>query len=192
MDNITPVSAATNLEQNGAMVKKMMSASLSQQSILLVDDEENILNSPDGLSDPKKAVEALEEVASQIKEEKGRLDVPWGDVYRINYNGIDLPGNGASGFYGVVRVAWGGGSENGITNIGGGDSWVGVVEFGEKVKAKVLLSYGNSSQPDSKNNGDQLQLFSDMEMRNAFFYREDVLANAQRIEVLENGKFIEK
>jgi len=51
------------------------------------------------------------------------------------------------------------------------------------VKAKVLLSYGNSTQKDSPHNGDQLELFSKKEMRDAWFYNEDVKANTKQVEV---------
>ena len=157
-----------------------------------ITDTQDILHSPDGLANPKQAVTILEEVAADILSQAGSLDIPWGDVYRIKYNDIDLPGNGASGYYGVVRVAWSGGADHGINYIGGGDSWVSIIEFGDKVRAKVLLSYGNSSQPNSPHNGDQLQLFSEKKMRDAYFYREDVLNHMVKREVWEQGKFVEK
>ena len=53
--------------------------------------------------------------------------------------------------------------------VGGGDSWVSVVEFGKKIKAKALLSYGNSTETDSPHNGDQLDLFSKSELRDVWF-----------------------
>ena len=77
-------------------------------------------------------------------------------------------------------------------HIRGGDSWVSVIEFGEKVRAKALLSYGNSTQQDSPHNGDQLRLFSKNELRDVYFYREDVLPNAKRVEILRKGRFVEK
>ena len=73
--------------------------------------------------------------------------------------------------------------------IDGGDSWVAIIEFGEKVKAKVLLSYGNSTQEGSPHKGDQLELFSKKELRDALFYRTDLEGNIEKIEVLKNGKF---
>lgn len=153
---------------------------------------ENARTTPDGLADPAKAVSKLEEAAKEIMAVYGKLDVPWGDVYRIKYNGIELPGNGATGMVGVFRVAWPGNRDKEKMYIGGGDSWVAVIEFGKKVKAKVLLSYGNATQANSPHNGDQLQLFSKKEMRDAWFYREDLDGNIKRIEVLENGKFSAK
>jgi acyl-homoserine-lactone acylase len=118
------------------------------------------VNTPDGLSDPQKAVKLLDESVIEIEEKFGRLDIKWGDYYRIKYNGIDLPANGIDGRLGVFRVAWPGRSTDKNMYVGGGDSWVSVIEFGQKIRAKALLSYGNSTQKDSPNNGDQLALFS--------------------------------
>ena len=153
-------------------------------------DDKNPRTTPDGLADPKKAVAVLDKVAAKIKADFGTLSVPWGDAFRVRSRKLNLPGNGAPGSVGAFRVAWPGDKENNITNIGGGDSWVGVIEFGEKVKARVLLSYGNSTQDDSPHNGDQLKLFSEKKLRDAHFYLKDVEANKVSREVLRNGVFV--
>jgi len=135
---------------------------------------------PDGLADPKKAVQLLETVAIEIETKFGSLDTPWGDYYRIKYNGKNLPANGIDGSMGVFRVAWAGGADDKNMFVGGGDSWVGIIEFDTQVRAKVLLSYGNATQKDSKHNGDQLELFSKKEMRDAWFTKAQVKANTVR------------
>jgi acyl-homoserine-lactone acylase len=66
-----------------------------------------------------------------------------------------------------------------------GDSYVAVTEFGEKIKAQVLLSYGNATQPGSKHIGDQLKLLSDKKLRPALLAKEDALRNMEEKEVLE-------
>ena len=93
---------------------------------------------------------------------------------------------------GVFRVAWPGGSDDDHMYVGGGDSWVGVIEFGDEIKAKVLLSYGNATQKDSPHNGDQLELFSKKELRDAWFTKAEIEANTSRIEVLTEAGFKEK
>ncbi|MEN8126094.1 MAG: acylase [Bacteroidota bacterium] len=155
-------------------------------------DENDPLNTPDGLVDPKHAVKLLENTAAKIKENHGKLSMPWGDVNRINYNGIELPGNGANGVFGTFRTTWSRMSEDNLNYIYGGDSWVGIIEFGDIVKANVLLSYGNSTQESSPNNGDQLKLFSEKKLRPAFFYKQDVMDNAKTIQVFKNDKFVNK
>jgi len=147
---------------------------------------------PDGLADPDLAVQLLEQTAIEIETKFGSLDTAWGDYYRINYNGKNLPANGIDGSMGVFRVAWPGGADENNMFVGGGDSWVGVIEFGDKVKAKVLLSYGNATQKDSPHNGDQLELFSKKELRDAWFTKAEVEANTAKIEVISEGGFSER
>lgn len=132
--------------------------------------EQDPRTTPDGLIDPKGAVKALEEAAEEVKREHGRLDVPWGDVYRLKLDSIDLPANGADNIFGIFRVATGGSNQP----VAQGDSWVGVIEFGDRIKANVLLSYGNASQSGSPHRGDQLKLFSEKKLRPAAFYRDEV------------------
>lgn len=145
---------------------------------------------PDGIADPAKAVQLLEATVDEMKTKFGTLEVPWGDFYRLRLaNGKDLPANGAFDSLGAFRIASSYDSNDGKQMyVGSGDSWVGVIEFGDDVKAKVLLSYGNATQKDSPHNGDQLQLFSKKELRDAWFTPEEVKANTARLEVLtENG-----
>jgi acyl-homoserine-lactone acylase len=131
----------------------------------------------------------LETAADEIEKRFGKLDVPWGDYYRINYNGRDLPANGADGSVGLVRIAWPGSSDDNHMYVGGGDSWVGIIEFGEEVNAKILLSYGNATQKNSPHNGDQLELFSKKELRDAWFTTADVEANSVKVETITESGF---
>ncbi|RXJ44451.1 acylase [Gelidibacter gilvus] len=144
---------------------------------------------PDGLADPKAAVQLLEQAATEIETKFGNLESPWGDYYRIKYNGKNLPANGIDGSLGVFNVAWPGGADDNNMYVGGGDSWIGVIEFGDEVKAKVLLTYGNATQKDSPHNGDQLELFSKKEMRDAWLTKDDIESNTERIEVLNGNGF---
>lgn len=147
---------------------------------------------PDGIANPEQAVTLLEQAAMEIEGKFGDLATPWGDYYRINYNGKDLPANGIDGSMGVFRVAWPGDADADHMYVGGGDSWVGVIEFGEQVKANVLLSYGNATQENSSHNGDQLKLFSKKELREAWFTPEEVTKNASKTLILQENTFIEK
>lgn len=149
------------------------------------------VTTPDGLAKPEAAVRALEGVVAKFKEANTPLNIEWGKIYRIRYGQRDLPGNGADGSVGLFRIAWSGGLENdGTYTVAGGDSWQGIIEFGDKVRAKVLLSYGNSTQESSPNFGDQLVLFSKKQMRDCTFYPEDVRRAAVRTEILVNGIFV--
>jgi acyl-homoserine-lactone acylase len=51
------------------------------------------------------------------------------------------------------------------------------VEFSNPVRAQALLSYGDSSQPDSPYQGDQLSLFAQKKLRSVWRSREEIEAN---------------
>jgi len=146
---------------------------------------------PTGLADVQQAVKSLEQAAIQVKNTFGSLSVPWGDYLRVHANGIDLPANGAREWLGVFRVASGnlGGKAETVST---GDSWVGVIEFGKTIHAKVLLSYGNSSQKQSIHNGDQLKLFSAKQLRDAWFYPQDLTGHIEYTEMKKDGTFIKE
>jgi acyl-homoserine-lactone acylase len=142
------------------------------------------INTPDGIADPEGAIRALDRAANEILEQYGQLDIAWGEVYRLKRGEINLPSNGGPGGPGVFRVVGYSKDNDGKYHATAGDSWVGVIEFGEKVKAKVLLSYGNSSNPESPHFGDQLMLFSKKAFRDAWIYKEDLAGNIIHEEIL--------
>ena len=61
-----------------------------------------------------------------------------------------------------------------------GNSFVAVVEFGSKVKAKSIMTGGSSSDPTSNHFFDQGQLYVQGKFKDVLFYKEDVLKNAER------------
>ena len=143
-----------------------------------VDDP---LNTPAGLANPRGAVAALERAAQKVAETHGALDVPWGEVHRLRFAGRDLPASGGPSF----QTLWFARGADGLFEVRGGDSFVAVVEFSEPVQARVLLGYGNASQPNSPHRGDQLELMARQELRPVWRSRAEVEAHLARREVLE-------
>ncbi|MBW4575241.1 MAG: acylase [Aphanothece sp. CMT-3BRIN-NPC111] len=135
------------------------------------------LNTPDGLADPASAVKALEAAASKVKAAYGALDVPWGKVFRLQYAGVDLPANGANDPLGVFSNLWFVPTEDGRFQTIGGDSYIAAIEFSNPVKAKVLTSYGNSTQPNSPHKTDQLDMFARKELRSVWRSRKEIEAH---------------
>ncbi len=135
---------------------------------------------PAGLGDPALAVKSLSAAASKVAKEHGAMDVPWGDVMRIRMAGKDLPGNGAPGDpFGVFRNAYYIPDKDGRFRIVEGDTYYAAIEFSAPVRAKVLLGYGNSSQPGSKHLGDQVELFAKQEMRDPWRTRAEIEAHLE-------------
>ena len=136
---------------------------------------DSALTTPHTLADKRAAVAALEAAATAVEKRHGALDVPWGEVMRIRYAGKDEPGNGASGDpQGVFRVSMFVPAKDGKFQLVHGDTYYAAVEFGPTVRAKVLLSYGNSTQPGSPHMGDQIPLYVKQQMRDAWLTKADV------------------
>jgi acyl-homoserine-lactone acylase len=136
---------------------------------------------PAGLKDPKAAAIALESAANITREKHGALDVPWGDVYRIKYGGKDLPANGGSGRLGIFRSMYFY-PDQGTLNMVSGDCYVAAVEFSNPVKAKVVLGYGNATQPHSKHCFDQIELMAQKKLRPALLTRSEILEHLEKKE----------
>lgn len=144
-------------------------------------------STPDGLADPAAAAAALSTAAAEVEAEHGALDVAWGDVHRLRLDGRDLPANGGPGGLGIFRVTEYDEAAGHREVAESGDSYVALVEFSRPVRARVLLSYGNWSQPGSRHHGDQLALFSSKELRPAWRTRAEIEAHLERREALEPG-----
>jgi acyl-homoserine-lactone acylase len=146
---------------------------------------DSALTTPHGLADARAAVAALEAAAGVVKKQHGALDVPWGDVMRIRYGGKDEPGNGAPGDpQGVFRVSQFVPAKDGKFQLVHGDTYYAAIEFGPVVRARVLLSYGNSTQPGSPHMGDQIPLYVKQEMRDAWITRAAVESNLEKRDTL--------
>ncbi|BAZ37897.1 peptidase S45, penicillin amidase [Calothrix sp. NIES-4101] len=145
--------------------------------------EDSPRTTPDGLANPQVAVTLLESAATKVEKAYGRLNVPWGEVFRLKYGKVDLPGNGGDGDLGIFRVVNFAPSETGQFQPVAGDSYVAAIEFSQPVKAMALISYGNSSQPGSRHVGEQLQMFAKKRLRPVWRKREEITAHLEERQV---------
>jgi acyl-homoserine-lactone acylase len=141
---------------------------------------------PSGLRDAAAAVAALIAAADDVQKTYGRLDVAWGDVYRLRVGTHDLAANGGSGDLGIFRVVnFAKDAKDGKMVATGGDSYVAAIEFGPTVRARSLIAYGNASQPGSPHIGDQLELFAKQQLKPVWRTRPDVEANLEKKETVQ-------
>jgi acyl-homoserine-lactone acylase len=153
------------------------------------------LTTPRGLKDPKQAAALLDDAAAETEKTYGAIDTPWGKVMRIQINGqsdgntaaergpalngVDLPGNGGYGNLGIFRVVTYGPMLDGTKTPVHGDGFTLAIEFTPVIHAKVLLSYGDSSQPGSPHHTDQLKLVEQKQWRDVWRTRSEIEANLE-------------
>ncbi|MGJ5642063.1 penicillin acylase family protein [Formosa sp. S-31] len=139
----------------------------------------------------EERLKIFELAVEKLHNDFGSWEVPWGDInryQRINgdiYQAFDdnkpsIAIGYASGTWGAL-AAYGANYTNNTKKIYGtrGNSFVAVVEFGDKVKAKSLLAGGQSGDPDSPHFSDQEKLYQNCQFKTVPYYKEDVLKRAK-------------
>lgn len=156
---------------------------------------------PQFMEDPGKKFEALITAADKLKGLFGDWRIPYGDVYRLQRHADvadffqipfndklpSLPSAGSFGPLGIVFNMYFSPSID-IPLVRTikkryavvGDSYVSVIEFGNRIQAGSLVQFGESGHPDSPHYFDQAQLLSQRKFKPQLFYWEDVLKGAQR------------
>lgn len=138
---------------------------------------------PRGLADPDRAVEAFKWSVKEATKQFGSWDLAWGDVHRTRIGDMDLPVGGCSGLPGCFRILWFVEHEEDEKKrqVRGGDGWVFAVEFGEEPRAYSVLAYGQSIKEDSPHFNDQLEMFTNNEMKRVALTEEEILEKQIRI-----------
>lgn len=153
------------------------------------------LTTPRGLKDPQAAALMLDEAAAETMQLYGAMDTPWGKVMRIELNnqsdgnlaadrgaalnGVDFPGNGGYGNLGIIRVVTYGPMVDGTKTPIHGDGFTLAVEFSPVIHAKVLLSYGDASQPGSPHHTDQLHFVANNQWRDVWRTKSEIEAHLE-------------
>jgi len=145
--------------------------------------ENDALNTPNTLTLETKKMLLL--AAKDTKEKYERLDIEWGEVYEMNYTDKKVKGGLGLSEIGSFNAGFYSRTSNNNYTLSGGSAYTSVVEFGEKIKAKGILSYGNASQNSSPFKGDQLQLLADRKLREIWFYEKDIEKNLFLKEILQ-------
>ncbi len=149
-------------------------------------------------SPDEERISIFTEALGQLIADFGQWNIPWGEINRFQrINGdIQQPFDDAkpslavglaSGRWGAL-ASYGARPYKGSKRIYGtsGNSFVAVVEFGERVKAKSMLAGGQSGDPSSPHFYDQAQRYIDVEFKDVAYYREDVEKRAE--ETYQPGK----
>ena len=168
----------TNTDSKGAVLFANWFEKMDSELIETPWSSDNPVTTPSGLSNPEKVVALLTDAANEVKDQYGSIDIAWGEVNFFRVGDIEFPANGGHHNFGVFRTMYFQPNNNNNKNyVYHGDTFVAVVEFGDEVRADVLLSYGNATQKGNPFVGDQLEMLSKNRLRKAFLNKEEVLNN---------------
>lgn len=139
---------------------------------------------------PEERLGALSRILASLQKGFGTWKLPWGQINRFqrlgpsdgaafDNNKPSLPVGFGPSYFGSLpsyETVWQGSQQYGVA----GNSFVAAVSFGPRLKAKSISTGGQSFDAASKHFTDQAALFCRGELKEVYFYKEDVLRHARK------------
>ena len=141
---------------------------------------------------PQELLQALATASTKLEADFGSWRTPWGDINRFQRLTGDIvqpfDDDGPSTPVGFVSGRWGS-----IASFGAraypqtkkwygtsGNSFVAVVEFGDRVRARAVTAGGLSSDTSSPHFNDQTERYATGNLRDVYYYRADLDGHIER------------
>jgi acyl-homoserine-lactone acylase len=141
---------------------------------------------------PSEKLETFARGLDRLERDFGGWRVPWGEVNRFQRISplIDSPfdDKAASIPVGFTSNRWGSLASFGATQKPGtkrwygtnGNSFVAVVEFGKRVRARAVTAGGESGNPASPHFNDEAQRYASGNLRDVYFYPDQLRGHIER------------
>ncbi len=145
-----------------------------------------------GKAEGSVLLEALGSASDRLQKDFGDWKTAWGDINRFQRLTGDIvqPFNDAKESIpvGFTSAIWGSLASFGARPYAGskkwygtsGNSFVAIVEFGERVRAIAVTAGGESGSPASKHFNDQAERYARGDLREVYFYREQLQGHTER------------
>jgi acyl-homoserine-lactone acylase len=159
------------------------------------DPDEETISNYDRMADHAAALRkltALAAVSDRLQHDFGSWRIPWGRVNRyqrltgdivqhFSDSGPSIPVPFTSARWGSL-ASFGARRYEGTDNYYGtsGNSFVAIVEFGDKVSARAVSSGGECGDPASPHFDDQAARYADGALRPVYFYPADLVGHIER------------
>lgn len=141
---------------------------------------------------PERPLQSLANATAKLDADFGTWKTAWGDINRFQRITGDIvqPFNDAGASIPVpfTSAVWGSLASFGARQYPGtkkwygtsGNSFVAVVEFGDKVRAKAVTAGGESGHPGSPHFNDEAQRYATGGLRDVYFYPEQLKGHTER------------
>jgi acyl-homoserine-lactone acylase len=140
----------------------------------------------------EEQLQALASASAKLAADFGKWNTPWGDINRFQRLTGDIvqpfSDAGPSIPVGFTSSRWGSLASFGARSYkdtkkmygNTGNSFVAVVEFGDKVRARAVSAGGESGDPKSKHFKDQAERYSTGNLREVYFYPAQLTGHTER------------
>src|SRR5215475_8994134 len=137
-------------------------------------------------------LQSLAAASDKLANDFGTWQTPWGEINRFERVSGDIvqrfSDTAASIPVGFTSSRWGSLASFGARTFNGtkkmygttGNSFVAIVEFGDRVRARAVTAGGESGDPASPHFNDQALRYSTGDLRDVYFYRSDLEGHTER------------
>ena len=141
---------------------------------------------------PARKLAALEKAVEKLKRDFGRWDMQWGEINRFQRlsSAISASFDDAKPSFPVpfTSAQWGSLASFGAQRYpntkkvygSNGNSFVAVVEFGPRVRARAVSAGGESGEVASRHFNDQIERYAAGDLRNVYFYPDELTGHIER------------
>ncbi|MGB2654964.1 MAG: acylase [Candidatus Acidiferrum sp.] len=141
---------------------------------------------------PQELLQLLSDASDRLTSDFGTWKTPWGDINRFQRLTGDIvqpfSDAGPSIPVGFTSSMWGSLASFGARPYPGtkkwygtsGNSFVAVVEFGEKVRARAVTAGGESGHPSSPHFNDEAERYATGNLREVYFYPSQLKGHTER------------
>ena len=141
---------------------------------------------------PRRLLNALAAASDKLQVDFGTWKTPWGQINRFQRLTDDIDARFSDAKpsipVGFTSSVWGSLAASGAQAYPGtkkwygtkGNSFVAVVEFGDRVRAKAVTAGGESGNPRSKHFDDEATLYATGNLRDVYFYPADLKGHIER------------
>ena len=141
---------------------------------------------------PEQFLDLLATASDRLQADFGTWKTPWGDINRFQRLTGDIvqPFNDAAPSIpvGFTSAVWGSLASFGARQYPGtkkwygtsGNSFVAVVEFGDRVRAKAVTAGGENGHPSSPHFNDEAKRYATGDLREVYFYRSQLQGHTER------------
>jgi acyl-homoserine-lactone acylase len=149
---------------------------------------------------PEVLLQSLSNASDRLASDFGSWNTPWGNIDRFQRVNDDIvqqfSDSAASIPVGFTSAVWGSLAAFGARPYPGtkkwygtsGNSFVAVVEFGGKVRARAVTAGGESGHPASPHFDDEAQRYSTGNLREVYYYRSQLEGHTERQYHPGNGR----
>ncbi|MDB5018663.1 MAG: acylase [Mucilaginibacter sp.] len=179
------VATTVAIEWGTLVMRELPPAKTTEESTYQTDRVNTLMQT---IND-KKLLGLLVESLNSIQKRYGKWDVAWGDINRyqrpadgatFNDDASSLPVGLASSAFGQLP-SFQSRTMNTKKRYGySGNSFIAAVEFGSHIKAKTVITGGQSFDPASKHYTDQAGMYIEGKFKDVLFYKKDVLEHAEK------------